>query len=232
MREQIITAARVVVKVGSSSLATPAGELDVRRLRELADVLADRVALGQQVVLVTSGAVAPGIGPLGLPGRPRRWLRNRPQPASGRVAAGPLHRGLPQPRHHGGPGAAHVGRPDEAGALLQRPEHPGVPAVLRRRADRERERHRRHPPPWRQRPPGGSCRASDQGRRGVPLQRYRCALRRSAGPPGSRTIEHVANAEDLEGLVIGGVGSSVGSGGMATKVNAAIIATQGASQWS
>ena len=71
MREQIITAARVVVKVGSSSLATPAGELDVRRLRELADVLADRVALGQQVVLVTSGAVAAGIGPLGLPGRPR-----------------------------------------------------------------------------------------------------------------------------------------------------------------
>ena len=45
--------------------------------------------------------------------------------------------------------------------------------------------------------------------------------------PGSRVVERVTGLADLEGLNLGGVGSGVGSGGMATKVNAAIIATSG-----
>ncbi|GEA89347.1 glutamate 5-kinase [Cellulomonas cellasea] len=70
-RRELPDAARVVVKVGSSSLTTPDGHLDPARVRALAEVLADRHAAGGQVVLVSSGAIAAGIGPLGLSARPR-----------------------------------------------------------------------------------------------------------------------------------------------------------------
>ncbi len=61
----------VVVKVGSSSLTTAAGGLDPHRLDVLVDAVAGRVAAGSQVVLVSSGAIAAGLAPLGLQRRPR-----------------------------------------------------------------------------------------------------------------------------------------------------------------
>ncbi|GAB3168578.1 glutamate 5-kinase [Myceligenerans halotolerans] len=82
-RAALPAARRVVVKIGSSSLTRPDGHLDEGALRSLVDVLAARVSgpgagdpagsapNGGQVVLVTSGAVAAGIGPLGLPALPR-----------------------------------------------------------------------------------------------------------------------------------------------------------------
>ncbi len=70
-RDSLPDAHRVVVKIGSSSLTGPDGHLDVAALRALVDVLAARRARGGQVVLVTSGAVSAGIGPLGLTSRPR-----------------------------------------------------------------------------------------------------------------------------------------------------------------
>jgi len=65
------TAKRLVVKVGSSSLTTPGGVLDVDRLGALVDVIAARLLQGTQIVLVSSGAIAAGLAPLGLPRRPR-----------------------------------------------------------------------------------------------------------------------------------------------------------------
>jgi glutamate 5-kinase len=70
-RPEIAGAARVVVKVGSSSLTTLPGGLDAGRLTALVDVLAAQRAAGREVVLVSSGAIAAGIAPLGLQGRPR-----------------------------------------------------------------------------------------------------------------------------------------------------------------
>ncbi len=70
-RQQLPSAQRVVVKIGSSSLTDDSGHLDAERLRALVDVLAARRAAGQQVVLVSSGAIAAGMGPLGLATRPR-----------------------------------------------------------------------------------------------------------------------------------------------------------------
>src|SRR6476619_6557998 len=61
----------IVVKVGSSSLTTAAGGLDPNRLDAWVDAVAGRVAGGSQVVLVSSGAIAAGLAPLGLPRRPR-----------------------------------------------------------------------------------------------------------------------------------------------------------------
>ena len=65
------TARRIVVKVGSSSLKTPGGALDVARLSQLVDVIAASVRQGTQIVLVSSGAIAAGLTPLGLVRRPR-----------------------------------------------------------------------------------------------------------------------------------------------------------------
>jgi glutamate 5-kinase len=69
-REAVAAARRTVVKVGSSSL-TSRGRLDPHRLDAIVEALAARVASGRQVVLVSSGAIAAGIGPLGLKARPR-----------------------------------------------------------------------------------------------------------------------------------------------------------------
>ena len=65
------TARRLVVKVGSSSLTTAGGALDGDRLGSLVDVIAARFLQGTQIVLVSSGAIAAGLAPLGLPRRPR-----------------------------------------------------------------------------------------------------------------------------------------------------------------
>jgi glutamate 5-kinase len=65
------TARRLVVKVGSSSLTTAGGALDHARLGALVNVIAARRQLGTQIVLVSSGAIAAGITPLGLLRRPR-----------------------------------------------------------------------------------------------------------------------------------------------------------------
>ncbi len=70
-RADIAAARRVVVKVGSSSLTTAGGGIDEGRIAALAGVLAARVHAGTQVVLVSSGAIAAGLAPLGLPRRPR-----------------------------------------------------------------------------------------------------------------------------------------------------------------
>ena len=69
-RQDIATATRVVVKVGSSSLTTQTGEIATGRIEELVYALAARHNTGCQLVLVSSGAIASGLAPLGLTRRP------------------------------------------------------------------------------------------------------------------------------------------------------------------
>src|SRR5213078_1151774 len=54
-----------------SALASPAGGVDEAQLQALVDALAARATAGTQVVLVSSGAIAAGLKPLGLKNRPR-----------------------------------------------------------------------------------------------------------------------------------------------------------------
>ena len=61
---------RIVVKVGTSTLAHAGGRLNIRRVELLCKVLSDLKNAGCQVVLVSSGAIGMGVGKLGLPGRP------------------------------------------------------------------------------------------------------------------------------------------------------------------
>ena len=69
MREDAVR--RVVIKIGSSSLNHPQGGLDDRALAEVAEVIAGLRQLGIECVLVSSGAVAAGMGQLKLASRPR-----------------------------------------------------------------------------------------------------------------------------------------------------------------
>lgn len=61
---------KIVVKVGTSTLAHQSGRLNIRRVELLCKVLSDIKNAGHQVILVTSGAIGMGVGKLGLPGRP------------------------------------------------------------------------------------------------------------------------------------------------------------------
>ncbi|GAA4906795.1 glutamate 5-kinase [Tessaracoccus lubricantis] len=70
-RTAVSQAKRVVVKVGSSSLTLPDGHLDHERIARLAEALSALHGRGVRVVLVTSGAIAAALAPLGLRRRPR-----------------------------------------------------------------------------------------------------------------------------------------------------------------
>ena len=61
---------KIVVKVGTSTLAHATGRLNIRRVEELVKVLADLKNAGHRIILVTSGAIGMGVGKLNLPGRP------------------------------------------------------------------------------------------------------------------------------------------------------------------
>ncbi len=61
---------RTVIKVGTSTLAHAGGRLNIRRVELLCKVLSDLKNAGHQLILVSSGAIGMGVGKLGLPGRP------------------------------------------------------------------------------------------------------------------------------------------------------------------
>ena len=61
---------RIVVKVGTSTLAHSTGRLNIRHVEELVKVLSDLKNAGHEMILVSSGAIGMGVGKLNLPGRP------------------------------------------------------------------------------------------------------------------------------------------------------------------
>ncbi|AWZ03803.1 glutamate 5-kinase [Streptomyces sp. ICC1] len=74
----MLDARRIVVKVGSSSLTTATGGLDADRVDALVDVLAKARGGGEkEIVLVSSGAIAAGLSPLGLHRRPTDLARQQ-----------------------------------------------------------------------------------------------------------------------------------------------------------
>ena len=61
---------RIVVKVGTSTLAHAGGRLNIRRVELLCKVLSDLKNAGHEILLVSSGAIGMGVGKLGLRERP------------------------------------------------------------------------------------------------------------------------------------------------------------------
>ena len=61
---------RIVVKVGTSTLTYETGKTNIKRMVKLVSVLSDLANSGKEIVLVTSGAIAVGVGKMGLPEKP------------------------------------------------------------------------------------------------------------------------------------------------------------------
>ena len=61
---------RIVIKVGTSTLTHGTGKLNIRRVESLCKVMSDLKNAGHEVVLVSSGAIAMGVGKLNLTQRP------------------------------------------------------------------------------------------------------------------------------------------------------------------
>ncbi len=70
-RKDLKNAKRIVVKVGSSTITHANGKCDFSRIDKLARELSDWQNQGKEMILVTSGAVAVGVDRLGLPGKPK-----------------------------------------------------------------------------------------------------------------------------------------------------------------
>ncbi|MBI1378629.1 MAG: glutamate 5-kinase [Frankiales bacterium] len=226
---QVVTGARrVVVKVGSSSLTAPGGGLDPDRVDALVDALGARLAAGSQVVLVSSGAIATGIGPLGIGRRPRDLAT---QQAAASVGQGILlaHYTGAFGRHGRTVGQVLLTADDVTRrshyrnaqrTLYKLLELDVVPIVNENDTVATEE-----------------IRFGDNDRLAALVAHLVHAdllvLLSDVdglydGPPsraGSRLVPEVHGEDDLAGVVLRGTGSGVGLGGMVTKVDAARIAT-------
>ena len=70
MIEKASDAKRIVIKVGTSTLAHRTGLLNIQRMERLVKVLSDLKNSGKEVILVSSGAIGVGAGKIGLKNRP------------------------------------------------------------------------------------------------------------------------------------------------------------------
>lgn len=61
---------RIVIKIGTSTLAYSTGHMNIRRVEEICKVMSDIKNAGNEVILVSSGAIGMGVGKLGLSSRP------------------------------------------------------------------------------------------------------------------------------------------------------------------
>lgn len=227
-RAQLLTAHRIVVKIGSSSLTGADGHLNLEALRSLVQVIADRHDLGLQTLLVTSGAVAAGIGPLGLPSRPRDVATAQ--------AAASVGQGMLVARY----AEAFADRAITVGQILLTAEDT-VRRTRYKNAQRSLERlFRLGVVPIVNENDAvvtDELRFGDNDRLAALVAQLVGAdalvLLTDVdglydGPPsreGTRRITEVLGPSDLEGIEVSGRGSDVGTGGMLTKLESVSIAT-------
>lgn len=227
VRAEIASARRVVIKVGSSSLTTIDGGLDESRLIALTDVIGAHRAAGHEVILVSSGAIAAGLEPMGLNKRPRDLAT---QQAAAGVGQGLLMAAYTRAlgRFDLVPGQVLLSADD----LIRRTQYKNaqraidkllalgtMPIVNENDAVATEE-----------------IRFGDNDRLAALVAHLAHADALVllsdvdalyTGPPdlaGSQRIDCVAGTDDLGDVAIGGTGSAgVGTGGMATKVEAALM---------
>lgn len=228
-RAGLARARRIVVKVGSSSLTSVAGGISDEALTGLADVLAARHAQGTEIILVSSGAISAGLAPLGL--------TKRPTQLSSQQAAASVGQGLLMARYTEAFGAHGVTVSQvllTIEDLMRRTHHSNAHRAMERLLNfgvvpivNENDTVASH-----------EIRFGDNDRLAAlvaHLVKADALILLSDvdalydGPPseGAVRIPEVTGMQDLEDVRIGKVGKAgVGTGGMATKVEAATIAAQ------
>ncbi len=231
MRGVVTRARRVVVKVGSSSLTTAAGGLAPERLAALVGALCsvDDRERPREVVLVSSGAIAAGLAPLGLSRRPRDLAT---QQAAASVGQGRLMHAYTEEfgRHGRTVGQVLLTVDDVTRRAHYRNAHRTLRKLLDMRAvpiinenDTVATEEIRF---------GDNDRlaalvaALVQADLLVLLSDVDALYTGHPSRPGSRKVDEVTDFAQLAEVSVGGVGSAgVGTGGMVTKVEAARIAT-------
>jgi len=229
-RPDIAAARRVVLKVGSSSLTRRGGAIDDERIAALVKAIVGRRATGGQVLLVSSGAIAAGMAPLGLSKRPRDLATQQ--------AAASVGQGLLIARYtaafalHGlGTGQVLLTADD----LMRRGHYRNAQRTL----DRLLELGMIPVVNENDTVATDEIRFGDNDRLAAlvaHVTRADALILLSDvdglydGDPrkgDARKIAEVRSPRDLEGIKAGRIGASgVGTGGMATKVDSAMIATQ------
>ena len=224
-REAVAAARRLVVKVGSSSLTTAAGGLDAGRLDALVDALSGRVG---ELVLVSSGAIAAGLAPLGLAKRPRDLATQQAAASVGQSALVQCYASA-FGRHGRTVGQVLLTADDvvrrahyrNAQRTLDRLLALGVVPVVNENDTVANE----------------EIRFGDNDRLAalvahlvradalVLLSDVDGLYDGDPRRPGATLLPEVLGQHDLEGVTVGGAGSSLGSGGMSSKVDAAGMAT-------
>ena len=237
VRLDIAAATSVVVKVGSSSLTTADGGIDDDRIGALADALAARAGRGTQVVLVSSGAIASGLAPLGLPRRPRDLATQQAAASVGqgllvaRYSAAFARHGVRtgqilltaddlMRRAHYRNAQRTLGRLHELGVLPIVNENDTVATDEIRFGDNDRL----------------AALVAHVVRAGALILLSDVDGLYDIDPRhrGARRITDVLSRADLDGVTLGragpgaraGTGTGAGTGGMVTKVDAAMIATE------
>jgi glutamate 5-kinase len=225
-----MSAKRIVIKVGSSSLTGEAGtSLNGSAVTKLVDVVANLKGQGKEVIVVTSAAIAAGMAPLGLTERPTDLAT---QQASASVGQGLLiaKYSAEFTRHNivasqvlvTGDDLSRDLHKENVKRTLNRLLELGVVPIINENDSVGTE----------------EIRLGDNDRlAALVLQLIGAELLVLVSdidalydaPPsqaGANRIAKVTNFDDLKDIEIGGVGSSgVGSGGMVTKIQAAEIAT-------
>ena len=225
-----MTAKRIIIKVGSSTLTGDAGtSLNGSAVTKLVDVVADLKGKGKEVIIVTSAAISAGMAPLGLTERPTDLAT---QQASASVGQGLLiakysaeftrHKIVASQVLVTGDDLSRDLHKENVKRTLNRLLELGVVPIINENDSVGTE----------------EIRLGDNDRlAALVLQLIGADLLVLVSdidalydaPPsqaGANRIAKVTNLEDLADIEIGGVGSSgVGSGGMVTKIHAAEIAT-------
>ncbi|MDR2254346.1 MAG: glutamate 5-kinase [Bifidobacteriaceae bacterium] len=227
-RAAMVARRRLVVKIGSSALVDAAGRLSEGRLGDLVDGIVRYVAGGHEVVLVSSGAQAAGLEPLGLNRRPKDLAQAQ---AAASVGQGRLMAAY---------SAAFGAHGLTVGQVLLTAED-----TVRRSHYRNALRvlgellHRGVVPIVNE----NDAVATDEIRFGdndrlaalvahlvradglVLLTDVDALYDKPPGRPDARPVRDVVSFDDVEALEVTGRGSRVGTGGMVTKVQAAAMAS-------
>lgn len=228
-RSELPSARRIVVKIGSSSLSSVDGGLDVSAVLRLEEALHSVLEGGTQVVLVSSGAIAAGLSPLGLQRRPRDLAT---QQAAAGVGQGLLV------AHYTGAFARHgrtvaqvlltaddlVRRQHYANAFrsLSRLLTLGVVPIVN-----ENDAVATHEIRFGDNDRLAALVANLVKADALVLLSDVDAVYDAPPSQGGRPLDTVSSARDLEGVQLGSIGrAGVGTGGMVTKVQAATIAAQ------